>query len=112
MADADLGDLTRHGRNCRALVGDGFDGPSEGDCNCGLRWRVALATERELHNAWRKRAEEAEAGRPVTHEMVLKAEVAWLDRDEWLRAKANEDNRAWYRANIRAALEAVISTPH
>lgn len=50
------------------------------------------------------------AARVVTHEMVLKAEAAWLDRDEWLRTKAHEDNRAWYRANIRAALEAVIST--
>ena len=62
MADhKDLGDLTRHGRNCRALIGEGYDGPSEGDCNCGLHWRVALATEREMRNAWRKRAEEAES---------------------------------------------------
>lgn len=30
------------------------------DCTCGLDWRVMLQTEREQHNAWRKRAMEAE----------------------------------------------------
>lgn len=45
-----------HGRNCHALgkVGDA-------GCTCGLRYRIELQTEREMHNAWRKRAEEAEA---------------------------------------------------
>ena len=31
------------------------------DCSCGHLDRVALATERTMHAAWRKRAEEAEA---------------------------------------------------
>lgn len=45
-----------HGRNCPALGAIGDDG-----CTCGLRYRIELQTEREMHNAWRKRAEEAEA---------------------------------------------------
>jgi hypothetical protein len=45
----------------------------------------------------------------ITNEMVHRAEAAWLDRDEWLRTKANEDNRAWYRVNIRAALTAALN---
>lgn len=54
--DADLGDLSKHGMNC------GWYG-SYGDagCTCSLKWRVALSTERTMHSAWRKRAEEAEA---------------------------------------------------
>ena len=43
-----------HTRSCPALV------PGDDNCTCGLRWRVALATEQEMHAAWRKRAEEAE----------------------------------------------------
>ena len=35
--------------------------PDEGyECTCALDLRIALQTEREMHNAWRKRAEEAE----------------------------------------------------
>jgi len=32
----------------------------ESACTCGLKWRIMLRTEQEMHNAWRKRAEEAE----------------------------------------------------
>jgi hypothetical protein len=48
------GTLT-HGRCCSS----GFD--LDADCTCGLQWRIQLQTEQEMHNAWRKRAEEAEA---------------------------------------------------
>lgn len=41
-----------HTRSCPALT------PGE-DCTCGLRWRIELQTEREMHAAWRKRACEA-----------------------------------------------------
>lgn len=50
-----LEDLT-HTRNCPALT------PlHEEDCVCGLMWRIRLRTEMEMSNAWRKRAQEAEA---------------------------------------------------
>lgn len=44
-----------HSRSCSA----GYD--FESQCTCGLEYRIQLQTEREMHNAWRKRAEEAEA---------------------------------------------------
>lgn len=49
-----LTDLT-HQRSCPMLnpMSDDF-------CTCGLEWRIRLRTEMEMHNAWRKRAEEAE----------------------------------------------------
>jgi hypothetical protein len=50
-----LEDLT-HTRSCPALTPG-----NDGDCTCGLKWRIRLRTEIEMHNAWRKRAEEAEA---------------------------------------------------
>jgi hypothetical protein len=50
-----LTDLT-HTRSCPELT------PGSDDyCTCGLVWRVRLRTEMEMHNAWRKRAEEAES---------------------------------------------------
>src|ERR1700680_336098 len=52
-----LTDLT-HARSCEALTPG-----NEESCTCGLKWRIRLRTEIEMHNAWRKRAEEAEAGR-------------------------------------------------
>lgn len=42
-----------HTRSCGTLTGR--------DCTCGLAWRIRLATEQEMHAAWRKRANEAEA---------------------------------------------------
>lgn len=44
-----------HGMNCPGLIPMNDD-----DCTCGLRWRIQLQTEQEMHNAWRKRAEQAE----------------------------------------------------
>jgi hypothetical protein len=44
-----------HTRSCPALT----PGNDE-SCTCGLKWRVRLRTEMEMHNAWRKRAEELE----------------------------------------------------
>lgn len=48
----DTGTL-EHSRSCPALYRDA--------CTCCLEWRIKLSTERTLHAAWRKRAEEAEA---------------------------------------------------
>lgn len=44
-----------HTRSCANLAS------RDEECTCGLRWRIELQTEREMHAAWRKRAEEAEA---------------------------------------------------
>lgn len=54
-AAADLGDVTKHGMNC-----GWYEGYGDSSCTCALKWRAALATERTMHSAWRKRAEEAE----------------------------------------------------
>ena len=54
------GDIPQHGRNCPAWKDP--HGYECGDpCTCGLKWRIELVTERNMHAAWRKRAEEAEA---------------------------------------------------
>lgn len=47
--------ILQHGMNCAGLILG-----QEDECTCGLRWRIELATEQEMHAAWRKRAEEAE----------------------------------------------------
>lgn len=44
-----------HTRSCANLAN------RDENCTCGLLWRIELQTEREMHAAWRKRAEEAEA---------------------------------------------------
>lgn len=54
-----------HGTNCDALAH-----PIDGDCTCGLQYRIALQTEQEMHNAWRKRAEEAEASILILREAL------------------------------------------
>jgi hypothetical protein len=48
-------DTLEHTRSCPALTP-----MSDDDCTCGLVWRIKLQTEVKMHNAWRKRAEEAE----------------------------------------------------
>lgn len=82
----DLGDTTTHARTCKWWIGaPGREGPAyeremknralDYKCTCSLRWRQALRTEREMHNAWRKRAEEAEAAdalsRPLQPDTAL-----------------------------------------
>lgn len=59
-----LGDLTQHSRNCKSWLGVyGPTGPpiNDSDCNCALFYRIWAKNEQELHNAWEKRAYEAEA---------------------------------------------------
>ena len=68
-----MSEALAHGRNCAAL-----NPMSESDCTCGLEWRIRLQTEQEMHNAWRKRAEEAEA----ILEKRTPGEDAWLDEIE------------------------------
>lgn len=71
MTHEDLGDTTRHVRTCNwwkgapGTEGAAYEREMTGDlryrdCTCSLRWREMVRTEREMHNAWRKRAEEAE----------------------------------------------------
>jgi hypothetical protein len=80
----DPGDVTQHAMNCA-----GFD-PMR-DCTCGLYWRVQMQTEREMHNAWRKRAEEAEA-REITLQAQLQAVTQ--ERDQLLAAPHVTDKAA------------------
>lgn len=54
-----------HTRSCPSLTPR-----HEEDCTCGLIWRIRLRTEMEMHNAWRKRAEEAEASLIATRETI------------------------------------------
>ena len=60
MKSDDSSDLT-HTRSCPMLnpMSDDF-------CTCGLEWHIRLRTEMEMHNAWRKRAEEAESALAAT----------------------------------------------
>lgn len=66
---------------------------SDDDCTCGLVHRIALATEQEMHAAWRKRAEEAEselaalreaAGR-LADQLTVSPEQRQLAHDALLR---------------------------
>lgn len=49
-------------------------------CTCGLRWRIELQTEREMHQAWRKRAEESEAKSILISE-ALRGAQRIIERD-------------------------------
>jgi len=75
-----------HGRNCAGLIP-----ADEDDCTCGLRWRIQLQTEQNLHAAWMKRATEAEQDNKALRERVERYEkspynaaavrIAELERD-------------------------------
>jgi hypothetical protein len=65
----------KHSINCPANT----VGITDDDCTCGLFWRkkiqtleTELHTEIEMHNAWRKRAEEAETAlaRSSSHNLL------------------------------------------
>ena len=60
-----MSETLQHTRSCPALTPGNYE-----ECTCGLRWRIELQTEREMHNAWRKRAEEAEAAAPPADETL------------------------------------------
>ncbi len=59
----------QHGMNCPALI----LGADQDECQCGLKWRIRLRTEQEMHAAWRKRAEEAEAQLAPTDDRLSRA---------------------------------------
>ena len=85
-----------HTRSCPQLT------PGEDDsCTCGLSWRVRLATEMTLHNAWVKRANEAEA--ECTR---LAAQVAERDREIADLQQAIDANWVQHQRVVRAEAEA------
>lgn len=84
-----------HGMNCPAT-----NPLNEEDCTCGLRWRIELQTEREMHNAWRKRAEEAEQREAQIRKDVLRE--AFLLRP----GLPHDGNSAQFREGYYAGLEA------
>lgn len=51
-------DLKEHTRSCEARS---VTPPNDDYCTCALKERRWLRTEQEMHSAWRKRAEAAEA---------------------------------------------------
>ena len=64
-----------HTRSCPAL-----NPMSDDACTCGLKWRIRLRTEMEMHNAWRKRAEEAEASQDAVRREALEEAAAVIER--------------------------------
>lgn len=87
--DAPADPLT-HGMNCPALT----PGNDE-DCTCGLRWRIELETEKAMHRAWRKRAEEAEA---VHADLRAKLGVKVAEAFDAWNQSADADTTALYAA--------------
>jgi len=83
----------KHGRACAFVTKeDGTEWRAEDeDCTCGYEWRVRLSTEITLHNAWVKRATEAEA------------EVARLKMNQ--RCSAIEQGEVGYPCVFRAEME-------
>lgn len=64
-----------HSMNC-----DGNIPQRQNDCTCGLKWRIMLQTEQEMHIAWRKRAEEAEKALIITGQALVNVH-AWVNRE-------------------------------
>ena len=103
-----------HGMNCPAsALGN------DEECLCGLKWRVALATEQTMHNAWRKRAEQAERelADAVAAERERCAKLESAIRD--LLTLAIKDNlgeyipasQPWVSEKIAAVRIAIRATP-
>lgn len=92
------GDLY-HGRNCAALSVHADDA----DCTCGLVWRKHLQTEQEMHNAWRKRAEEVEQ----QHDAAIQQLTAEQERGSQLSVEWSSalDTAIQREAKLRKALE-------
>ena len=65
----------KHGMNCPALK-SGHPYIDDPDCKCGLRWRIELQTAIEMHNAWEKRAYEAEADNQALRTQITDLELA------------------------------------
>jgi hypothetical protein len=101
---ADLGDTIRHSRTC-----DWWDGAPDTEgpayerrmaldtipCTCALKWRQMVRTERELHTAWRKRAEEAEAAPREDGARTLpfdRDELGRLVREAWIKWATAQPN--------------------
>jgi hypothetical protein len=82
QGEAGIPEILRHGMNCSGLIPG-----NEVDCTCGLRFRIEIQTEREMHNAWRKRAEEAEA------------EIDNLKKSLFFMETESNKLRNWWRAS-------------
>lgn len=81
-------DLANHGRNCGY-----WHGHDASECTCGLQRRIYLATEREQHNAWRKRAEEAEA----ENKRLREALGVYADKKNWGPTVLSARPAVWLR---------------
>lgn len=82
-----------HGRCCSA----GYD--LDADCTCGLQYRIYLQTEQEMHAAWRKRAEEAEAALAVAN----------AARDAQWERELRQELHHWTEAGLRGIFKSICS---
>jgi hypothetical protein len=102
---ARMSETLQHTRSCPALTPGNYE-----ECTCGLRWRIELQTEREMHNAWRKRAEEAEATPPQADE-TLPAGAKTPGEDAWLDEMIVCDTKDQLRTILRAYRANLLAQP-
>lgn len=93
-----------HTRSCPQLT------PGEDEsCTCGLEWRIQLATRIQLHSAWMKRANEAEAESAELERQKASLQDS-LDKETDLVIKyGDKAKRAEAEcAELRKALESIL----
>lgn len=103
-----MSDREAHGMNCA------YRSDSDEPCTCACRYHAAVDTERTMHAAWRKRAEEAERENADLRARLDAAEqdrdVAWADiavlRVNVMQEKKARDEQAEAVRVLGAALAA------
>lgn len=91
-----------HTMNCSARVPG-----SDHLCTYGLKWRIMLRTEQEMHNAWRKRAEEAElATRKPVVVSLERCAVASSCMSKSLWDASSRDVKTYHLDAAKAVLDA------
>lgn len=95
-------EIRAHARSCPNVGLPHTDG-----CTCGLKQRIALSTEKTMHAAWRKRAEEAEAQVASLTARLAEAEA---ERDKFQGALECSNAAAKRRGERIADLEHVLGS--
>ena len=101
MTDPERIAALEHTRSCPALTPG-----SEYECTCGLDWRIKLQTEQEMHNAWRKRAEQSERELAAANALIEElrgASQPFIDDDN-IDSHSSDCKCSWCK--LRAALSA------
>ena len=102
-----MSETLQHTRSCPALTPGNYE-----ECTCGLRWRIELQTEREMHNAWRKRAEEAEAAPPPADETLPAGARALAIEftEQWFNRKFVTPKHHQYTDLMHKMVERLVGT--